>query len=191
MKDRNANSFTTGINCVCVWGVVELVVCVKSQIEQWCSMEWKCLSVAEQWMSARCWKACTSFSTIGKRKRNKNNKEKYFFSCRFIALQKYCYFLYVLLMFSVPYIVISKNHEVKWDGLYKRIRHPSYLGLLPELLGLSLLFNTWFSLVVINVPVFPSLHYQMNGKEELLTSSFGAGYAGYMKRTRCVLPGIY
>jgi len=88
-------------------------------------------------------------------------------------------------------VVISKNHKVKSDGLYKQIRHPSYLGLILELSGLSLLFNSWLPLFVINIPVFLALHYRINVEEELLISAFGKEYEEYKKRTKRILTGIY
>ena len=88
-------------------------------------------------------------------------------------------------------VSISKTHKIKSDGLYKTIRHPSYLGLMLEFLGLSLMFNSWLPLLVINVPIFFALHYRMNIEEELLSDAFGEDYIGYMKHTKRIFPGIY
>jgi len=88
-------------------------------------------------------------------------------------------------------VSISKDHKIKDDGMYKTIRHPSYTGLLLELLGLSLMFNSWMPLFVINIPAFIAMSYRMKIEEELLSEAFGTEYENYMKRTKRILPFIY
>jgi len=88
-------------------------------------------------------------------------------------------------------VSISKHHKLKDDGLYKNIRHPSYLGLILQFLGLSLLFNSWLTLLIITIPVFLALAYRIKVEEELLCSAFGEEYENYKKRTKRILPGIF
>ena len=88
-------------------------------------------------------------------------------------------------------VSIAQNHKLKDDGLYKNIRHPSYLGLIIQFLGLSLLFNSWFTMLIINIPVFLALAYRIKIEEELLCSAFGEEYENYKKRTKRILPGIF
>jgi protein-S-isoprenylcysteine O-methyltransferase Ste14 len=88
-------------------------------------------------------------------------------------------------------VSISKNHKIKDDGLYKNIRHPSYLGLLLEFFGLSLLYNNWFSILIINIPIIIAVAYRIKIEEELLTGAFGIEYENYKQRTKRILPGIF
>jgi len=88
-------------------------------------------------------------------------------------------------------VSISLDHKMKQDGLYKKIRHPSYLGFLLEWLGFSLLFNSWLPLFIINIPVFFAVAYRMKIEEELLTDTFGKDYEEYKNQTKRILPGIY
>lgn len=88
-------------------------------------------------------------------------------------------------------VAISKDHKVKKDGLYRVVRHPSYLGLVMEFLGLSLLFNSWATLLLINLPIFLALIYRMRIEEELLSDTFGNEYQDYMTQTKRLFPGIY
>lgn len=88
-------------------------------------------------------------------------------------------------------VSIGKEHQLKQTGLYSLIRHPSYLGIVMEFLGYSLLINSWYSLFIINVPIFLALHHRMNVEEELLQSHFGEAYSNYKKRTWRLLPFIY
>ena len=88
-------------------------------------------------------------------------------------------------------VAISQNHKMKEDGLYKKIRHPSYLGLLLEFLGFSLFYSNWITILIINVPIFLALVYRMKIEEELLTDAFGIEYENYKKRTNKIFPGIF
>jgi protein-S-isoprenylcysteine O-methyltransferase Ste14 len=88
-------------------------------------------------------------------------------------------------------VSISKTHQIKEDGLYKIVRHPSYLGLSMIFFGLSLLFDSWCSILVVNVPIFIALGYRIKIEEELLITTFGEQYTNYKKRTKRFLPGIY
>jgi protein-S-isoprenylcysteine O-methyltransferase Ste14 len=87
-------------------------------------------------------------------------------------------------------VSISKNHKIKDDGLYRYIRHPSYLGLLLEFLGFSLLYDNWYSLLIINIPIFVAMVYRIKIEEELLTGAFGIEYENYKRRTKRIIPGI-
>jgi protein-S-isoprenylcysteine O-methyltransferase Ste14 len=88
-------------------------------------------------------------------------------------------------------VSISKTHKIKDDGLYKTIRHPSYLGMVLIFLGLSLLFGSWYAILVVNVPTFIALSIRIKVEEELLISAFGEEYTNYKKRTKRLIPMIY
>ncbi len=88
-------------------------------------------------------------------------------------------------------VAIAKNHQLKMDGLYKKLRHPSYLGLLLEFLGFSMLFNSWVSIFVINIPILIIMAYRMHVEEKFLLEAFGDDYRNYMRKTKRILPGIY
>src|SRR5450631_483666 len=76
-------------------------------------------------------------------------------------------------------VSISKTHKIKDDGLYKTIRHPSYLGMVLIFFGLSLLFGSWYSILIVNIPTFIALSFRIKVEEELLTSAFGNEYIDY------------
>ncbi len=88
-------------------------------------------------------------------------------------------------------VAIGKEHQLMQSGLYSYIRHPSYLGIVLEFLGYSLLLNSWWPLLIINVPVFIALQHRMDVEEALLREHFGATYVEYMQRTKRLIPYIY
>jgi protein-S-isoprenylcysteine O-methyltransferase Ste14 len=87
-------------------------------------------------------------------------------------------------------VAIQPGHMLVTDGLYSRIRNPSYLGLLILSLGWALAFRSGAGvlLAVLNIP---PLIARMNSEERLLHAQFGQEYEAYRARTWRLLPGLY
>jgi protein-S-isoprenylcysteine O-methyltransferase Ste14 len=69
------------------------------------------------------------------------------------------------------------------SGIYSKIRHPGYLGLILIYFGLALIFGVVWML--IPAVVFTVLTYLTAKKEEeFLKQGFGTEYQAYMKRVR-------
>jgi protein-S-isoprenylcysteine O-methyltransferase Ste14 len=87
-------------------------------------------------------------------------------------------------------VAIQEGHELVTNGLYRVIRHPSYLGVLLGLFGWDLVFRSGIGLLV-SLLILPPLVARMNSEEALLQSEFGARYADYRQRTWRLLPFLY
>ena len=73
-------------------------------------------------------------------------------------------------------------------GLYRRVRHPQYLGLSIAGLGLLLYWPRFFILVTYISMLF--VYYLLARNEEgRMLRKFGEGYAAYLERTPMFLPG--
>jgi len=92
--------------------------------------------------------------------------------------------------FSVV-VAVQPGHCVVQDGLYRHIRHPSYLGVLLALLGAGLGLNNALSLAVLLLPVSLALAYRMRVEEQALIEALGEEYRSYCRRTRRLIPGLY
>jgi protein-S-isoprenylcysteine O-methyltransferase Ste14 len=88
-------------------------------------------------------------------------------------------------------VAINKVHQLKTDGLYKIVRHPSYLGLIMILGGFSLVMNSLPSILVVTVPVSAAILYRISVEERVLNEEFGDVYLDYKKNTRKIIPFIY
>lgn len=88
-------------------------------------------------------------------------------------------------------VAINQAHQLKTDGLYKIVRHPSYLGLIMILSGFSLVMNSLQSIIIVTIPVFAAILYRISVEESVLYEEFGNGYLDYKKRTRKIIPLIY
>lgn len=93
-------------------------------------------------------------------------------------------------MFTVD-VSIANAHLLKTDGLYKIVRHPSYLGLMLIIGGLALCDISLLSFLVVLIPVFFAMNYRMNIEEKALIIEFGETYLAYTSRISRIIPGIY
>jgi protein-S-isoprenylcysteine O-methyltransferase Ste14 len=87
-------------------------------------------------------------------------------------------------------VAIQEGHELVTGGLYRFIRHPSYLGLLLGQLGWVLVFRSAIGFLVALL-LLPPLVARMNSEEALLQSEFGARYADYRRHTWRLVPFLY
>ncbi|HUJ40689.1 MAG TPA: isoprenylcysteine carboxylmethyltransferase family protein [Candidatus Acidoferrales bacterium] len=87
-------------------------------------------------------------------------------------------------------VAIQPGHTLVTTGVYGRIRHPSYLGILVLLLGWALAFRAGVG-VLLAVLMIPPLAARIHSEERLLGEQFGAEYEAYRRRTWRLIPGVY
>jgi protein-S-isoprenylcysteine O-methyltransferase Ste14 len=87
-------------------------------------------------------------------------------------------------------VAIQENHRLVTDGMYRVIRHPSYLGLLLGQFGWASVFRSGIG-ILVSLLLIPPLIARMNSEEALLESEFGEQYAAYRHRTWRLLPFLY
>jgi protein-S-isoprenylcysteine O-methyltransferase Ste14 len=88
-------------------------------------------------------------------------------------------------------VAINNTASLKTDGIYERIRHPSYSGLLLVIAGFSATMNSIYSFLVLEIPVLIAVIYRVSVEEKVLMNEFGAAYSEYKSRTKKLIPGIY
>ncbi len=87
-------------------------------------------------------------------------------------------------------VAIQPEHRLVTSGLYRFIRHPSYLGLFIFMLGWGLAFRSGVG-VAIAVMMLIVLIARIEAEERLLAETFGAEYAAYRSRTWRLVPYLY
>lgn len=87
-------------------------------------------------------------------------------------------------------VAIQPEHHLVTSGLYRFIRHPSYLGLFIFVLGWGLAFRSGVG-VAIAVMMLIVLIARIEAEERLLAETFGAEYAAYRSRTWRLVPYLY
>lgn len=93
--------------------------------------------------------------------------------------------------FHTPNVAVLADHRVVDSGLYRHVRHPSYLGALIAFLGCSLALGNWLSLLVIMALSIVAYLYRIHEEEAALTASLGDQYRDYCRRTRRLVPFVY
>jgi protein-S-isoprenylcysteine O-methyltransferase Ste14 len=89
-----------------------------------------------------------------------------------------------------PLVAIQEGHTLVTDGIYRYVRHPSYLGALVVLVGWVLVFRS--ALGFLLVPPFVGITvWRMNDEERLLGAEFGDEYVDYRRRTWRLVPWVY
>jgi len=87
-------------------------------------------------------------------------------------------------------VAIQPGHELVTSGVYRVIRHPSYLGLLVNSLGWALAFRSGAG-VLLTALLIPPLLARIHAEERLLRTQFGGEYNAYCSRTWRLIPGFY
>ncbi|MGH8115068.1 MAG: methyltransferase family protein [Rhodanobacteraceae bacterium] len=93
--------------------------------------------------------------------------------------------------YHTPNVAILDGHEVFDRGLYRYIRHPSYLGALIAFLGFGLALGNWLSLLALTVLTVSAYMYRIHEEEAALRTGLGEQYVSYCRRTHCLIPGIF
>lgn len=87
-------------------------------------------------------------------------------------------------------VAIQPGHTLVTTGIYRAIRHPSYLGLLLSAFGWALGFRSGAGLVLAALMIGPVVA-RIRAEERLLREEFGDQYAAYCARTSRLIPGVY
>ena len=88
-------------------------------------------------------------------------------------------------------VAISQDHQLKTDGFYKYIRHPSYSASLLSFAGYGISLNNWISLILVVSSVATAFLIRIRIEEKTLIDHFGGEYLEYMKRTKKLVPFVF
>lgn len=88
-------------------------------------------------------------------------------------------------------VAVTTSHQLITSGLYRRVRHPSYSGLLLMMTGLGLAMNSAISFPAAVLPFLFALLYRIRVEERLMEQEFGESYREYAGKTARLFPGIF
>ena len=86
---------------------------------------------------------------------------------------------------------IVRDHQLKTDGIYSIVRHPSYTGLLIYYLGLGVMMQNVCSLIILLVFSAFAVINRIEKEERMLKNYFKQEYMDYCKKTKKLIPYIY
>ena len=87
-------------------------------------------------------------------------------------------------------VAILDSQSLNRSGLYRYVRHPSYLGLMLVFLSVGLHSRNWLSLAIAVVPTTAALLYRIRVEESALRQAFGDAYVSYSKEVSRLIPGL-
>jgi len=88
-------------------------------------------------------------------------------------------------------VAIHDSQQITRTGLYRFVRHPSYLGLWLVLLAIGLHSRNWTSCAIVLLPATAALVYRIHVEEAALSKAFGDDYVAYCKSTKRLVPGLF
>ncbi len=88
-------------------------------------------------------------------------------------------------------VAIRPTQTIYRGGLYRWVRHPSYLGMLLIFLAIGIYSRNWIALAAVVIPTTLALLYRIRIEEIALNHAFGEAYSSYSKTTRRLLPFVY
>jgi len=86
---------------------------------------------------------------------------------------------------------VDADHRLVQHGLYRRLRHPSYLGALLALLGVPVLFSAWWATAFTLLTMSFAYTLRIRLEEHALLERHGAAYHEYRARTAMLIPGLW
>jgi protein-S-isoprenylcysteine O-methyltransferase Ste14 len=88
-------------------------------------------------------------------------------------------------------VEVDPDQSVVSTGPYKRIRHPSYTGLLLILAGFGLALGNWLALAACLLVPLPAILRRIQVEEAELTRVLGDAYRGYQTGTTRLIPRVW
>ncbi|HUR69379.1 MAG TPA: isoprenylcysteine carboxylmethyltransferase family protein [Candidatus Thermoplasmatota archaeon] len=86
---------------------------------------------------------------------------------------------------------VEEGQRLVRTGLYARVRHPSYLGLLLIAVGAPLTLASWIGALVSLAILLPLIALRIRDEERVLEEGFGAEYDRYRGESWRLLPYVY
>ncbi|MEJ1241083.1 isoprenylcysteine carboxylmethyltransferase family protein [Chryseolinea sp. T2] len=88
-------------------------------------------------------------------------------------------------------VAIREGHQLKTDGIYSLVRHPSYFASWLSFVGYGFHLNNWISLMVISITMLLAFLNRIRVEEDVLVKQFGDEYLSYRQSTKKIIPGVY
>ena len=88
-------------------------------------------------------------------------------------------------------VAIREGHQLKQDGFYALVRHPSYFASWLSFVGFGVSLNNWISLAIVSTLVLGAFLYRIHIEEKVLTGQFGDAYLRYKKTTKAIIPFMW
>jgi protein-S-isoprenylcysteine O-methyltransferase Ste14 len=86
---------------------------------------------------------------------------------------------------------VREKHRLITEGVYRRIRHPMYLGLFLYSLGQALVVPNWVAGPSYGLAFALLFALRIGAEERMMREEFPQEYADYAARTKRLVPGVW
>jgi protein-S-isoprenylcysteine O-methyltransferase Ste14 len=86
---------------------------------------------------------------------------------------------------------IREGHHVVSDGIYRRVRHPGYLGDIVLFVGSGIATSNVITTVLILGMILTAYVRRIAAEEQMLTDQLGKEYSDYKARTWKLIPFVF
>ena len=86
------------------------------------------------------------------------------------------------------HIMVGEHHELIKSGPYKYVRHPAYSARFLSIIGITLMLNAFYTLIVALVVDLAFISIRIRLEERELMGKFGEQYLAYKKQTWAIIP---
>ena len=88
-------------------------------------------------------------------------------------------------------VVVQADHQLVTAGPYRRLRNPSYTGVMITVLGQGMIMGNWLALLVLVGGVLAALAWRIEVESRALRDHFGASFEAYAKRSWALIPWVW
>lgn len=92
--------------------------------------------------------------------------------------------------FTVTVRLHPEHHLIR-AGIYRRIRHPAYLGLFLLMAGYVTLFASVIGYALLLLFALPAMLYRIRVEEKVLMEKFGDEYRDYCRQAKRLVPFVF
>ena len=86
---------------------------------------------------------------------------------------------------------MRENHRVVSEGIYRRIRHPGYLGTILFFAGSAIATANFITTLLILAALLPTFVRRIVVEERMLTEQLGEEYRAYQGKTWRLIPFVF
>jgi protein-S-isoprenylcysteine O-methyltransferase Ste14 len=86
---------------------------------------------------------------------------------------------------------IREKHRVVSEGIYRRVRHPGYLGTILFFVGSGIATANLITTLLILAAILPTFVRRIAVEERMLTDQLGEEYSDYKAKTWKLIPFVF
>jgi protein-S-isoprenylcysteine O-methyltransferase Ste14 len=87
-------------------------------------------------------------------------------------------------------VIVAKDQTIVQDGLYRRVRHPSYTAAFLMFIGIGLALGSWISLAILFLAHCYLYGRRVFVEESAMLAALGEPYREYMMHTKRFVPFV-